>query len=99
MTRVPLDLNSPEFQSDLFALQKEEQFELLAALRRISKMSWEEVYRDRGLRWEACISRKGPRGERLYTFRVTRKFRVLVYRDGDRLRLLSLHPDHDSAYR
>lgn len=96
--RVRLDLNNPELQSDLFALQKEVELEFLTALRRISKMSWEEVDRDGGLRWDACISRKGPRGERLYTFRVTRKFRVLAYREGDWMRLLSLHPDHDPAY-
>src|SRR3990172_12705987 len=65
VTRHRLDLNNPEVQSNLFALQKEVQFEFLTTLRRISKMSWEEVYRDGGLRWEACISRKGPRGERL----------------------------------
>ncbi len=98
MTRVRLDLNKPEFQSDLFPLQKEVQFEFLTALGRISTMSWEVAYRDPGLRWEACISRKGSRRERLSTFRVTRNSRVLAYREGGWTRLLSLHPDHDSAY-
>ncbi|MEW6364035.1 MAG: hypothetical protein AB1714_05290 [Acidobacteriota bacterium] len=98
MTPVRIDLNNPEFQADLFALQKEEQFEILGTLKKISKMSWEQVYRDPGLRWEACLSRKGPHGERLYTFRITRKLRALAYRQEDWLRILSLHPDHDSAY-
>lgn len=96
---VQLDLNSPGFQRRLFELSKDEQHAVLKTLRRISQMSWHQVYQDRGLKWEAVSSRKGPGGETLYTLRCSRVFRMVGYRVGDHLRLLSLHPDHDSAYR
>ncbi len=38
-------------------------------------------------------------GTRLYSFRMGKGFRGIAYRDGLWLRILSLHPDHDSAYR
>jgi len=43
-------------------------------------------------------SRQGPNGKRMYSFRATRTFRVVGYRDGQWLKILSLHPDHDKAY-
>ncbi|EFK09743.1 hydrolase, alpha/beta hydrolase fold family protein [delta proteobacterium NaphS2] len=61
-------------------------------------MTWEELYMDAGLKWEAILSKKGPNGKRLYTFRIGKGFRDVGYRHGSWLRLLSLHPDHDSAY-
>jgi len=51
------------------------------------------------LRWELIQSRQGPQGERLYSLRVSRSCRAVAWREGDWLRFLSLHPDHDSAYR
>jgi hypothetical protein len=36
--------------------------------------------------------------ERLYSMRISRGCRAVAWRDGEWLRLLSLHPDHDSAY-
>jgi hypothetical protein len=94
-----LDLNSPVFQRDLFVLEKAEQTALLSTLKRLSAMSWPQVYADRGLKWEAIHSRQGPNGQRLYSFRASKVFRALGYRDGPWLRILSLHADHDSAYR
>lgn len=98
MAAVRLDLNSPEFQDDLFSLQAPEILAVISMLRRLSQLEWNQVYRDRGLRWEAITSRTGPKGHRLYSLRVTVKMRAVGYREGDYLRLLSLHPDHDSAY-
>jgi hypothetical protein len=97
--RVWLDLNDSEFQQDLFALGKEQQTSVLRTLRKLSRMSWEQVYQDSGLNWEAIYSRTGLRGERLYSFRIGKGFRAVARRDGDWLKILSLHPDHDSAYR
>jgi hypothetical protein len=95
---VLLDLNNPAFQESWFALEREEALAVLATLRRIQKMEWQQLYRDRGLRWEAILSRPGPGGARIYSLRVTRKVRAVAYREGDFLRLLSIHADHDSAY-
>jgi hypothetical protein len=43
-------------------------------------------------------SKKGKQGEKLYSLRITQKCRAVAIREGDYLRLLSLHSDHDSAY-
>lgn len=96
---VNLDLNSPVFQRQLFDLSKKEQGDVLGTLRKLSKMNWDQVYADRGLKWEIIFSRTGPQEEKLYSFRIGKGFRGLAYRQGDWMRILSLHPDHDSAYQ
>jgi hypothetical protein len=98
-SKLRLDLNSPEFQRALFRLDKNGQRMVLNMLRKLLEMTWEQVYRDSGLRWEAILSKSGPSGQRLYSLRIGRGFRALASRDGDFLRLLSLHPDHESAYK
>jgi hypothetical protein len=98
MDRILLDLNNPVLQETWFALEREEALAVLGTLRKIGQMNWGQLYRDRGLRWEVILSRPGPAGQRIYSLRVTRRVRAVAYRDGRFLRLLSLHPDHDSAY-
>lgn len=95
---VRLDLNDVEFQEDLFNLTKEHQASVLGTLKKLSQMAWDQVYRDPGLKWEAVTIRTGPHGGRLYTFRLGKGFRAVAYREGQWLKILSLHPDHDSAY-
>jgi len=96
---ISLDLNNPEFQQDWFALEREEALAVLATLRKIHRMEWNQLYGDRGLHWEAILSLSGPAGQRLYSLRVTRRVRAVAFREGEFLRFLSLHPDHDSAYQ
>lgn len=96
--KVLLDLNNPIFQEDLFALEKDEVIRIIGSFRKISKITWTEVYRDKGLRWELVQNRIGPEGQRLYTIRISQGFRALVYREYQFMRFLTLHPDHDSAY-
>lgn len=95
---VRLDLNNEVFQRNLFALQSVQQRAVLNTLRKLSTMTWQQVYTDRGLRWEAILSRTGPHGLRLYSLRIGKGFRAVAVREGEWLRLLTLHPDHDSAY-
>ncbi len=38
-------------------------------------------------------------GKPAHSFRLSQKYRALAYREGDYLRVLSLHLDHDSAYK
>ena len=97
--QVLLDLNNPVFQEDLFSLGKEEAGRVFVALRKLKRLSWSEVHKDKGLRWELVQSKRGPGGMRLYTIRITDKIRALVCRDDQFMRFLSLHRDHDSAYR
>ena len=96
---IRLDLNNPVFQRQLFNLPKNEQRNILNTLRKLANMTWHQVYSDYGLKWEAILSQAGPGGKTLYSFRIGRGFRGVAYRDGLWLRLLSLHPDHDSAYQ
>lgn len=96
---VLLDLNNPVFQEDLVAIEKEEAFRILGTFQKIKKLSWPEVYRDKGLRWELIQSKNGPDNKRLYTIRISNGFRAIVYRESQFMRFLSLHPEHDEAYK
>jgi hypothetical protein len=87
-----------QIKQDLFVLSKSEAVATLKILRKISQLTWEQLYKDQGLKWELIHSKQGKNGEKLYSLRVTQKCRAVAIREGDYLRLLSLHSDHDSAY-
>ena len=95
---IQLDLNNPEFQANLLAMEKSDAWAVFKTLRLLQAMTWEQLQSSKGLRWELIQSRQGPAGERLYSLRISRSCRAVAWRDGHWLRLLSLHPDHDSAY-
>jgi len=96
---VRLDLNNPVFQEHLFGLQKPERHAALDTLRKIRQLSWSQVYRDNGLKWEKILSVKPPQGiDAIYSLRITQSRRCTAYRDVDFMRLLSIAPDHDSTY-
>jgi len=82
----------------MFNLPKDQQWAVLTTLRKLLEMTWEQIYRDSGLKWELISSRAGERGEKLYSLRMGKGFRAVAFREGDSLRFVSLHPDHDSAY-
>jgi hypothetical protein len=48
--------------------------------------------------WEAIEHLKAPNGSKVYSLRLNPRIRDGGFRDGDFLRLISRHPDHDSAY-
>jgi hypothetical protein len=58
-----------------------------------------DAYRHTGFKWEAIQHVRTPNGATAYSFRLSEKVRAIGYRDGDFLRIICLHPDHDSAYR
>lgn len=94
-----LDLNNPLFQENLLTLQKPERHAALDTLNKLRQMTWNQVYRDNGLKWEKIVSIKPPAGiDTLYSFRITQARRATAYRDGDFIRLLTIAPDHDSTY-
>lgn len=99
MTKIKIDLNNPDFQKDLFALQKNEQLALIKTLRKISDLNWNELYQDHGLKWETIIAKIAKNNMRIYSFRFSQKYRILALREDTYLRLLNLHTDHDSAYK
>ena len=97
-SRIRLDLNSPEFQDIFFRLQVEELKQVVASLRRLRELDWNRLYRHTGFRWEAIEHLKAPNGAKVYSLRMSQRIRAIGFRDGEFLRLISLHPDHDSAY-
>ena len=96
---VRLDLNNPVFQAHLFALQKPERNAAVDTLRKIRQLTWVQLYKDQGLKWEKIASVKPPAGvDAIYSLRITQSRRCTAYRDGDFIRLLTVAPDHDSTY-
>lgn len=98
-TPIRLDLNNPVFQAHLFGLQKPERNAAVDTLRKIHLLSWGQLYRDSGLKWEKIVSVKPPPGvDAIYSLRITQSRRCTAYRDGDFMRFLTIAPDHDSTY-
>ena len=96
---VRLDLNNPVFQEHLFCLQKAERNSAIDTLRKIRQLTWAQLYRDNGLKWEKIISVKPSQGiDAIYSLRITQSRRCTAYRDGEFMRLLTVAPDHDSTY-
>lgn len=96
---VRLDLNNPVFQEQLFALQKPERNAAIDTLKKIRQLTWAQVYRDNGLKWERVVSVKPPPGiDAVYSLRITQSRRCTAYRDAHFMRLLTVAPDHDSTY-
>jgi hypothetical protein len=96
---VRLDLNNPVFQENLLTLQKPERHAALDTLNKVRQMTWSQVYRDSGLKWEKIISVKPPTGiDTIYSLRITNARRATAYRDGEFIRLLTIATDQDSTY-
>ena len=96
--RIRLDLNSPEFQEVFFRLEADALKQVVASLRRLRDLDWNSLYRHKGFRWEAIEHLKAANGAKVSSLRLSQRIRAVAFRDGDFLRLVSLHPDHDSAY-
>ena len=97
-SRIRLDLNNPEFPKVLFRLEVTELKQAMASLRRLRELDWSALYRHTGFHWEAIEHLKAPNGAKVHSLRLSQKTRALAFRDGEFLRFISLHPDHDSAY-
>lgn len=99
MNDIKIDMNQPDFQRDFFDLEKTEQVALIKTLGKIRKLHWSDLYSDKGLNWEAILSKQTKLGDRIYSFRFSKKYRATALRQDNFLRLLTLHVDHDSAYK
>jgi len=96
---VQLDLNNEVFQENWLGLDKQERNRVTDTLKKLRQLSWNQVYRDQGLRWEKVTSINPPKGiDAIYTLRITQSRRATAYRDGNFLRLLTIAMDHDAAY-
>ncbi len=97
--KVRLDLNNPVFQESLLTLQKPDRHAALDTLNKIRQLTWNQVCRDPGLKWEKISSVKSPaRIDAVFSIRITQSRRATAYRDGDFMRLLTIASDHDAAY-
>lgn len=96
---VRLDLNNPVFQENLLNLQKPDRHAALDTLKKLRQLTWTQLYRENGLKWEKIVSVTPPAGiDALYSLRITQARRCTAYRDGDFIRFLTIAPDHDSTY-
>lgn len=97
--KVRLDLNNETFQDGWLALEKSERERVADTFRKIRKLTWDQVYRDPGLKWEKVTSVKPPQGiDVIYTLRITKSRRATAIRQGNYMRFLTIAPDHDAAY-
>ena len=95
---MKLDLNFPDFQKDLFKLQKNQLVALIKSLTKLSKTNFDQLRRSSGFNLEKIKSMKTRRQSAIYSIRISKSFRATLTIDDDYLRFISLHPDHDSAY-
>jgi hypothetical protein len=96
---VRLDLNNPVFKEHLFSLQQAERNSVIDTLRKVRQLTWAQLYRDNGLKWEKMFSAKPPQGiDAIYSLRIAQSRRCIAYRDGEFMHLLTVAPDHDSTY-
>ena len=107
---ILLDLNSETLKEQLVSFKSKHFNELLAALekfqKKVERLTWQQLYQQSsknpknktGINYEP-LNRKTKSGRRVATVRITAKVRALVCRMGKYMVVISIHPDHDSAYR
>jgi len=97
--KVQLDLNNEVFQDNWLSLEKSERERVTDTFRKIRQLTWDQVYRDPGLKWEKVTSIRPPEGiDAIYTLRITKSRRATAYRHGNFMRFLTIARDHDAAY-
>ncbi|MFZ0133176.1 MAG: hypothetical protein WAK95_11575, partial [Desulfobacterales bacterium] len=95
---VKLDLNFPDFQKDLFKLQKNQLQTLIKSLNKLAKLDIDQLRNSSGFNLEKIKNLKTIGQRTIYSIRISKSFRATLTIDGDYLRFISLHSDHDSAY-
>lgn len=97
--KVLLDLNCPEFQDSFFILEKAERHAVVETFKKIRQLTWDQVCRDKGLRWEKITSVRPPAGiDVVYSLRISQSRRATAIRVGNYMQLTCIAPDHDSTY-
>ncbi|NQW44041.1 MAG: hypothetical protein HQ462_01395 [Deltaproteobacteria bacterium] len=103
---VQCDLEFPTLQDQLKKPKSLDFEAFFNKVEKINEMTWQQVYATsskgkakRGLNWEALPNQRTASGGTVASIRITDKFRARVTRDGVFMRFISLHPDHDSAYK
>jgi hypothetical protein len=101
---VEIDLEWPRVQTEIQNLEAKELDQVEATIEKIKKMTWDQIYKTssktqkRGLNWEPIEGQQTASGKTIASIRISRKSRARVCRDGNFMKFISIHPDHDSAY-
>mgnify|MGYP000111928635 CR=1 FL=1 len=96
---MKIDLNFPPFQQDLFSLDKTQLTAFVKSVKNINKMDLRQVQQSSGLNLEKIKNLKTSNGKTLYSIRMSKSFRAVICIEDDFIRFISLHPDHDTAYK
>ena len=96
---MKIDLNFPPFQQDLFSLDKTKLSIFVQSVKKINKMDLRQVQQSSGLNLEKIKNLKTSNGKTLYSIRMSKSFRAVICIEDDFIRFISLHPDHDTAYK
>ena len=97
--KVQLDINNPVFLESWLKLDKNERSRVTDTFKKLIQLTWDQVYRDQGLKWEKVVSIKPPANiEAIYSLRITQSRRAVAYREGEVMRFLSIEQDHDATY-
>ena len=96
---MKIDLNFPPFQQDLFSLDKTQLTAFVKSVKKINKMDLRQVQQSSGLNLEKIKNLKTSNGKTLYSIRMSKSFRAVICIEDDFIRFISLHPDHESAYK
>ena len=96
---MKIDLNFPPFQQDLFSLDKTQLTAFVKSVKIINKMDLRQVQQSSGLNLEKIKNLKTSNGKTLYSIRMSKSFRAVICIEDDFIRFISLHPDHNSAYK
>ena len=96
---MKIDLNFPPFQQDLFSLDKTQLTAFVKSAKKINKMDLRQVRQSSELNLEKIKNLKTSNGKTLYSIRMSKSFRAVICIEDDFIRFISLHPDHDSAYK
>lgn len=104
--KVLLDINNPLFLEALFLLEKNDKIQLLKQFEKITRLTWDQVLRDPGLKWEKICPvpmslNKFITDDKsaIYSIRLSQSKRAVVIREGNFMRFLALPSDHDATYQ
>ena len=90
--------------SEFFRQALAQEKQIRAALRKVivqlEQLSFLELTRHKGIHWEKLSGLDDPEtGNPLYFIRITLPARAIAVVDKDTLVLLTIHSEHDKAYR
>ncbi len=101
---VRVDLSFPAFVKQLATMERDQLQAIMNSIVKLQKTSWHEL-------WAQSTKGKGKTGfnyefieedkdlGKIHSIRITAACRARVVRDNEWMRFISLHPDHDSAYK